>query len=307
MSLRNTFQGMSSWTQLLFLCLFAFFGLIVSILIVGVIGLVAALKSGDVTNVGALAESINYLRLSQFLSTIFIFLMPALLCAYLFNNKTTNYLKLNKPVDVKYVLISIGLVFIIQPIISFTAYYNEQMKLPSFMSGIEKWMLGMEQSSAAMMERLMAGDTMSTLFINIIIIAVMAALTEELFFRGAMQQIFNKITNNYHISVWITAFIFSAIHMQFYGFIPRLLLGALLGYLFVWSRTIWIPILVHFLNNASAVVIYWLYHGKPEYEKIENIGVADSWWTILPSVVLTVIILLFLLKEYNQKHKYAEL
>jgi len=306
MSIKNTFQGMSSWTQLIFLCLFVFVGFIFASLFIGVIAAVHSLKNGTLGDAMSLMQSTNFLRISQFASVIFLFLIPALLCAYLYNNKPIDYLKLNRRLDAKFTFVSVALIFITQPLISFTSHLNQKMKLPSFMSGIEQWMQSMEKSAAETMEILMMGDTVTTLIINLIIVAVMAAIAEELFFRGVIQQIFNKITRNHHVAIWVTAVIFSAIHLQFYGFFPRLLLGALLGYLFVWSKNLWVPIIVHFANNAMAVIIYWLYHGTPEYDKIENIGIEDFWWTTLLSVLLTGIILVFLSNEYKKKHKYAE-
>ena len=306
MSLRNTFQGMSSWSQLLFLGLFSFLGLFIVSLLIGIASAVYAFMNGNLNDIMSIMQSVNFMRITQFFSTIFMFLIPALLCAYLYNDRPLEYLKVNKPLDPKFTVISIGLIFIVQPIISFLSYYNEKLKLPEFMNGIENWMQKMEKANAATMDFLMAGNSVTVLIINLIIIAVMAGLTEEIFFRGSMQQIFNKISNNYHVAVWVTAFIFSAIHLQFYGFVPRLLLGALLGYLFVWSRNLWVPIIVHFINNAMGVIIYWRFHGTPEYQKIEDMGVNDLWWATLLSVILTSVIIAFLLNEYNRKHKYAE-
>lgn len=89
---------------------------------------------------------------------------------------------------------------------------------------------------------------------NILVIALLAALTEEFLFRGAIQRIIEKWTANYHIVIWTAAIVFSAIHLQFYGFVPRMLLGAYFGYLLYWTKSIWAPVLAHFINNAVAVI-----------------------------------------------------
>lgn len=304
MSIKNTFQGMSSWSQLFFLCLFSFFGFITASLLSAVFAFILSGGTGDIS---IALESTNFLRLSQFCTVILWLFIPAYLCAYLYNDRPFKYLKINKPINIKFTVIAIALTFVAQPIISFTAYYNEKIKLPESMAGIENWIRATEKSSEVMLERLMAGGTISSLLISLFIIALMAAITEEFFFRGVMQQIFNKITNNYHWAIWITAFIFSAVHMQFLGFVPRFLLGALLGYLFVWSGNLWVPIIVHFLNNAMGVFLHWMYYGTAEYDKIENIGVKDSWWTTLLSVILTFVITAFLSKEYTNKIKTQNL
>ena len=101
---------------------------------------------------------------------------------------------------------------------------------------------------------LLSGDGLMNLLANLLVVAVMAGITEEFLFRGALQRIIGKWTSNHHIVIWTAAIIFSAFHMQFYGFLPRVLLGAYFGYLLYWSRNIWIPVFAHFVNNAFAVI-----------------------------------------------------
>lgn len=84
--------------------------------------------------------------------------------------------------------------------------------------------------------------------------ALCPAITEEFFFRGALQRLIGKWNPNPHFVIWSAAILFSAFHLQFYGFIPRMLLGAYLGYLLLWTRSIWIPVFAHFINNATAVI-----------------------------------------------------
>src|SRR5207344_1198984 len=102
------------------------------------------------------------------------------------------------------------------------------------------------------------GTSVLSLAINLFIIAFLPALGEELFFRGMMQKLFSQLTKNNHLAIIITSIIFSAIHLQFYGFLPRMVLGIFLGYLLVWSGSLWLPILAHFVNNASAVLFTFL-------------------------------------------------
>lgn len=262
------------------------------------------IEGNDISNMAyLLMESPDYLRISQLIQQIFLFLIPACLCAYLFNKSTCTYLKVNKVPHFDHLLVSIFLIFTVQPLVSFTSYYNRQLKLPEFMSGIEGWMQQTESNATMLTERMLAGHSIEILIINLFIVAVMAAIVEEFFFRGVLQQIFNKITNNYHWAVWIAAFIFSTVHMQFYGFVPRLLLGALLGYLFVFSGNLWVPVIVHFIHNAAGVILYHFYNGTPQYETIENIGAKDMWWTALLSLILTVAILWYISKGYEQERK----
>lgn len=301
-SLKTGFQGMSSWTQLLFLGLFAIFGLFVASFIMLILSFAFAGENANLLTVTQEAlKSTNFMRIAQLIQQVLLFLFPALLCAYLFNKRPLHFLKADKLPNIKFTALAIFLILAVQPVIAFTAYYNEQMALPDFMAGIEKQMRAMEDSARAMMEQMLAGDSITILLVNLFIIAVMAGIVEEFMFRGALQQIINKITLNYHIAVWITAFIFSAIHFQFYGFIPRVLLGALLGYVFVWSGNLWVPIIVHFTNNAMSVLLMKAYENKPEYKEIENLGVGDSWWLTLISVTVCLFIMFYMRQEYIQR------
>jgi len=107
---------------------------------------------------------------------------------------------------------------------------------------------------------------------NIFMIAIVAAIGEELIFRGVIQKIFARWTGNIHLAIIITGFLFSLIHLQFYGFFPRWLLGVMFGYLMVWSGTLWLPIFAHFVNNAVAVLVSYLIHKGTISEGIWEFG-----------------------------------
>lgn len=210
-------------------------------------------------------------------------------------------MKINKPIDIRFLILSVILIVAAQPLISLLGYYNNQLSLPPSLAGLEQKIRMLEDSAAQIMERLLLTDSVSVLIINLIVVAVIAGLTEEFFFRGTLQQIFEKICSNKHLAIWITAIIFSAVHFQFYGFLPRMLLGALLGYLFVWSGNLWISVIVHTLNNAMAVLLFHYYYKTPTYHNIETIGVGDTWWTSLISLVIVSLICYLLIKDYSNK------
>jgi membrane protease YdiL (CAAX protease family) len=122
-----------------------------------------------------------------------------------------------------------------------------------------------EAQMAEMTKQLLVMKSIPVLLINLLMLAIIPAVGEEFIFRGCLQKIFGRWIGNYHIAIWITAIIFSGIHFQFYGFMPRMLLGALFGYLLVWSGSLWLPILAHFMNNGVAVVTAYVFQqqGKP--------------------------------------------
>lgn len=282
---------MSSWSQLFFLLLFSFTGLLLSIVFISIL---APVMGG--------IDSLNFIRVMQVFQSVFIFLVPALLCAYLFNEDGCQYLKIKKAVNLKVLIYSIILIVAIQPLISFTGYYNKMMTLPESLSELEQSMQAMENSAAALLERLMADHSPDVVIANFIVIAVAAGITEEFFFRGSLQQLVKKICHNRHVTVWITAFIFSFIHFQFYGFVPRMLLGALLGYIFLWSGNLWIPVIVHILNNALSVALYYKFHSTPVYDRLENFGTGNTIWATVASIAVTGVILSLLSKEYQRNN-----
>lgn len=282
---------MSSWSQLFFLLLFSFTGLLLSIVFISIL---APVMGG--------IDSLNFIRVMQVFQSVFIFLVPALLCAYLFNEDGWQYLKIKKAVNLKVLIYSIILIVAIQPLISFTGYYNKMMTLPESLSELEQSMQAMENSAAALLERLMADHSPDVVIANFIVIAVAAGITEEFFFRGSLQQLVKKICHNRHVTVWITAFIFSFIHFQFYGFVPRMLLGALLGYIFLWSGNLWIPVIVHTLNNALSVALYYKFHSTPVYDRLENFGTGNTIWATVASIAVTGVILSLLSKEYQRNN-----
>ena len=202
--------------------------------------------------------SVNNIRIIQTCSSIGTFLVPALLFSYFSTNQFFTYGSANRfPSIYSAVIVIIVSVFLL-PMVYSLAYWNEMIELPAFMNNIEVWMKQMEESSNEILSLLADDSRISVLFLNIILIALVPALCEEFLFRGTLQPLINKLTGNSHLAIWITAFIFSAIHLQFYGFIPRLLLGAYLGYLFVWSGSLWLPILAHFLHNASSLIFNFI-------------------------------------------------
>jgi membrane protease YdiL (CAAX protease family) len=122
------------------------------------------------------------------------------------------------------------------------------------MTGVEQWMINSEDKINRIFDLILTGNTTSGIFLNIFMIALLPAIGEELIFRGVLLNILNRLFKSGHIAVWVTAIIFSSIHLQFYGFLPRLILGLFFGYLFFWSGTLWLPVVAHFVNNAVSTI-----------------------------------------------------
>ena len=178
------------------------------------------------------------------------------------------------------------------------------MKLPEALSGIENWMRTMEDAAELMVEKFMKVETMPGLFFNIFMIGMLPALGEELMFRGVIQRIFTNWTKNYHWAIWITAFLFSAMHMQFYGFLPRMVLGAMFGYLLVWTRTMWVPIVAHLANNTMGVMGYFLINKGVVTKDVDELGAGPGQVSlVIISVILTGLLLFLIYRREQGKIK----
>ena len=128
---------------------------------------------------------------------------------------------------------------------------------------------------------------------NILIIGVLAGFGEELFFRGTFMRLMTTGRVNPHVAIWTVAVVFSAMHLQFFGFVPRTLLGAYFGYLLYWSRSLWVPIIIHASNNIIYVVWQWAYSvNGNEQTPIDTIGTNGNWSAVVISALLTVAIII---------------
>jgi membrane protease YdiL (CAAX protease family) len=192
------------------------------------------------------------------------------------------------------------MMFFAAPFINFVGELNSNMTLPDWLSGVEKWMRNSEEKAAKLTEAFLNVDTRWGLMFNLFMIAFLPAIGEELLFRGVIQRIFTNMTNNHHWGIWISAILFSALHMQFYGFVPRMLLGVLFGYLLVWSGSIWLPILAHFLNNSIAVVAMYMIDNNMLNPEIEEVGsTSDSYYMAALSLGL-LFVFMIMLKRQNE-------
>ena len=180
------------------------------------------------------------------------------------------------------------------PLINLTVYWNESLSLPEWLAPVENWMRQQEDTMQHFTEILIHGDGFSPLLSNLIVVALTAAVTEEFLFRGALMRIIGHWIRNPHGAIWIAAILFSAFHLQFYGFLPRMLLGAYFGYLLIWSRSIWLPICAHFFNNALNVIIM-SNHSLQEYElltgEISSAEVGElGLWAIIGTLLFFLVI-----------------
>ena len=258
------------------------------------------------------SQSTVSLKWLQFVQTVATFLIPPVLCAWLWDadRRPFAWLKMDKRVDGSLFALAVAIMICAVPAINLLADLNSRITLPESMAAWEAKMKSMEAAAAALTERFLQVDNLGGLIINLGLMALLPALSEELSFRGILQQLLSNspkdgLTAQRSIAVWITAIIFSAIHMQFYGFIPRMLMGAMFGYVFVWTGSLWVPIVMHFTNNALAVIVYYIVANSQELTAnnqniADTIGAGDTWWLGVISLILTSLGLLIF---YRRTHK----
>lgn len=268
--------------QLLFL--FFFFSLVVTALIAVLFG------SG---------QQPETLRLQMILQRIFMFILPPLLVAYLWFDKPFSWLRLNKFPGLWQIVSVVVLSVVIVPFVNVLTALNAQMVLPEWLSGVSEWMRTMEDSAAGLTMKLLNVNDSFLLLQNIILVALIPAIGEELFFRGGIQTIISD-KKNIHLAVWISAFVFSAIHLQFYGFVPRMLLGGMYGYLLFWSGSLWLPVIAHFVNNGMAVLVYYLRYNGSSMPDPDTLGLGRQWWMAVVSALCVGALLFFLFKTRKE-------
>ena len=238
------------------------------------------------------SHSTASLKWLQFMQTIATFLLPSILGAWIWSedHKPFTWLRLTQITHWSHYLLAVGIMLCAVPGINLLADLNSRIVLPESLGFIEQILKQQEEAAAALTEQFLQADNIGVLLLNIGLMALLPALAEEVSFRGTLQQILaqGKLKGQIHIAIWATAFIFSAIHMQFYGFVPRMLMGAMFGYIFVWTGTLWVPILMHFTNNGLAVMAYYLIGENEESKNIaDTFGAGDTWWVGVISLLIT--------------------
>ncbi|HHT61619.1 MAG: CPBP family intramembrane metalloprotease [Paludibacteraceae bacterium] len=239
------------------------------------------------------------LKWLQTIQTVLVFLLPPLVVAVCVSDAPLAYLNIRIEKRWRVVVGVVCFSVLVLPFINGLVALNEALVLPQWLAPLEQWMKTMEESAKQLTEQFLSVSTWQGLFVNLLIMAALPAIGEELLFRGVLQRLFSEKWGA-SIGIWLTAILFSAIHLQFYGFIPRMILGAAFGYLLLWSRSIWMPILAHFMNNALAIVFFFLeFNGILTY-KTDEIGVGQNWWMAVACGALS-LWLLFRIKSHCDK------
>ncbi len=234
-------------------------------------------------------------RIVQLISQIFIFIIPALLFAYLAFPRPLQYLKTNTKLQPKYILWGIFIMICSLPLINLLEYFNKMIPITDGMRELE-------ETAALVTTAFLKTSNPIDIILNVVIFVLAAAIGEELFFRGVLQNILisNPLKKYPFTAIAIIAVLFSLFHGEMSGFIPRFYAGFLLGAAYYFSNTIWVPIIMHAVNNGMALLMFYV--SKTEFE--DPIGVLD-YKDLLEIIPLTILSLFLIYHFYKKRTTYT--
>lgn len=244
-------------------------------------------------------------KVGEIFAELGTFMLPAYVISRFYSKKPVRFMGLTKS-SAWWIFILVVLIYVaFYPFLDWMTYFNQQMQLPHGLAELQKWMAAQEDLRKKLTDLFLKMPTTSSMLANVLILAVLPAIAEEIFFRGTMQNIFIRWTRNPHVAIFLSGFLFSFMHFQFFGFLPRMALGVLFGYFFYWTGSLWASISVHFLNNLLVIVFSYLHqHGSIS-------GNMDSpeifpWFLIILSIFLTGALLLYLYRTYRDQKEGNE-
>lgn len=240
-----------------------FVGIIVGNVLFGV-------KTAELQHLAQTGGDLAVVRYMLILQALAIFIVPSICIGTLLKKPDREFFRFNGTVRPAVYVIAGAAIVLAMPFINLIAEMNGIL-IDSLM-GADNWMAVAEASAKHLTESLLVTDSWVEMLQNVAVMAILPAMAEELFFRGTIQELIERGTKNPHIAVITSAVIFSALHIQFYGFVPRVVMGVFLGYLYIWFRSLWLPIAVHFVNNFAAVVLSYLIQCKYVPQWVENVG-----------------------------------
>ncbi|MDE6753857.1 MAG: CPBP family intramembrane metalloprotease [Muribaculaceae bacterium] len=260
--------------------------------------LIASGVAYAVSNIDSISERTGYL-ISSAVQCIVAFCLPAWFTAKFCSNYPSKWLYLDEFPSFMSLSGVIMLYLLALPAMNWLIEWNENIHLPEILKGLEATLRNWEETNGNVAQTILSVKSPLAVLAAVGVVGVLTGFSEELFFRGALQGILIRCAIPTALAVWGTAVIFSALHFQFFGFIPRLLMGALFGYLLVWSKSLWLPIFAHALNNSIVVIVASFPESAAHNVSIDNIGVAQNGmfpWLAMSSAAATIIFLYFFRK-----------
>jgi hypothetical protein len=240
----------------------------------------------------------------QSLSAIGVFIVPSLVFAWLASPKPLHYTGFRKTFHPTWLIIALFIMVLAAPMTGWLGQMNQNIHFGS----MDAWVRKGETDAAKLIENILNMQSFTDLLSSLFVLAFLPALSEEIIFRGILQRIFIRITQKPMVGIVITAVVFSLLHMQFLGFLPRAALGIVLGVLYWYSGSLWPAIIAHFINNALQIIGVYLHKQKIITTDIANDNIRIPFWLGLLSLTLVASLLYFMIKRSpaNWQNEYGE-
>lgn len=240
-------------------------------------------------------QAVSALLAVQAVSALCMFVIPP----FVFARFTGRELFINRLPGCMSFLVVLLLMISVLPLINLTAMWNSSLVLPEFLNGLEMWMKEKEAHAGLLTEAFLDMQNVSDLLITILVMAVIPAIGEELLFRSVLQTVLVKWIGRFWLALLVCSAIFSFIHFQFYGFVPRMAIGMLLGYLLHLSGSVWLPVWGHFVNNASAIIAAYCTQHVANFPNLDLWGTEVQHWPIILISVGFLSGSIFLIRKLN--------
>ncbi len=247
-------------------------------------------------------DTASSLRCAILVQDIAVFILPVVLTVIIASPQPWRYIGLDSRLTLAPTALVTVTAIVSIPAMNRLVAWNEAIHLP--WSGLEDLLRQSENAAQAMVQQLMGGNSVWDLVMAILIVGILTGIAEELFFRGALQRLLLSKFGNKHFAIWSAAFIFSAVHLQFFGFFPRLLMGAYFGYLVAWSGSLRLSMFAHALNNSLVALNFWLVSRHATGNDLNELGTGASAASItagIVSLVATCACIYFLYKATRSK------
>ncbi len=283
---RNYLLNSSPLYRLLFvLLLVLLFFLLTSFLGLALIMISYGLNLQEISSIMDNPDSshVALLKIQQVILSIGMFIVPAFIASFFLGTGSISYLKMDVMPSWPGIILVILMMIVWIPVINFTASLNARLNLPDSWEVLEKEIITLRDKYSELTNLFLDTRSIADFLANLAMMAILPAIGEELMFRGVFQRLFSDWTRNVHWGIIITSLLFSFFHFEFYGFLPRFLLGMLFGYLFVWTASIWIPMLAHFINNGIIVGYYFFRppgNGSSELDELGTHADLPFWLSL---------------------------
>ena len=242
-----------------------------------------------------------YLKSMQTFLELSMFMIPALIFAYKNSQSINNYWGIKQKQGGITILSVIVLYIVAVPLVAWLVKINENVRFPESLQTLENALKSIQDSATEMTEKFMNVSTIGGILVNIFVMAIVPAVSEEMLFRGCIQKTLTDKMRNKFLAILISAFIFSAAHLEFYGLLPRFILGIILGYVFYYTGNILMSMLLHFINNSIAVIAGYIQFHLNNGVEPETMFTTPPTWMIVSSAVLTVALLIILGRNRKQE------